>query len=398
VAGAIASYGGATVRRTLSIARVLSFARRDGTLAVGLAIAMLGVSLLLGSSWLESAACGALAVPLWWRRRWPMGVLVTVTGAIVVYVLSGDPSPFFRPPLLVALYTVAAHGTRRRTLAVAAGTPLAAMALVAISSPDGGSFGGQSLEIFSQLGFALAVGEAVRSQKAFVAATRERAERAERDRELEARRRVDEERVRIAREVHDVIAHSVATISTQASVGVHVGRQEPERAVEALESIKRISVQALHDLRHALGALRDAADDGPIAPTPQLADLTELVQGARDAGLSVTLRMAGPAATLPSALQTTTYRIVQEGLTNVMRHAGGAHATVLISVDGDGMVIDVSDDGQGQPTAASRLGSRTGLVGLRERASAMGGDLHAGRRPDGGFRVHVTLPLEREPA
>ena len=204
--------------------------------------------------------------------------------------------------------------------------------------------------------------------------------------------------MRIAREVHDVIAHSIATISTQASVGVHVGRQEPERAVEVLESIKRISVQALHDLRHALGALREAAEDGPTAPTPQLNDVTELVQQARDSGLSVTLRMAGPSTSLPSALQTTSYRIVQEGLTNVMRHADGAHATVLISVNDTDMVIDVSDNGKGHPTAASRLGSGMGLVGLRERASAMGGDLHAGRDEDGGFRVHVTLPLEREPA
>ena len=386
------------MRGTLSIASIVSFARRDGTLAVSTGIVMFGVSALLGFSWQESAACGALAVPLGWRRRWPMAVLVAVTCAIVIYLQLEDPSPFFRPPLLVALYTVAAHGWRRRTLAIAASTPLAAMALVAIHSPEAGSFGGQSLEVFSQLGFALAVGEAVRSQKAFVAATRERAERAARDRELEARRRVNEERVRIAREVHDVIAHSIATISTQASVGVHVGHQEPERAVEVLESIKRISVQALHDLRHALGALREAAADGPTAPTPQLKDISELVQRARDSGLSVTLRMVGPSASLPSALQTTSYRIVQEGLTNVMRHAHGAHATVLISVAGDDMVIDVSDNGMGHPTATSRLGSRTGLVGLRERASAMGGELRAGRQEGGGFRVHVTLPLEREPA
>lgn len=327
-----------------------------------------------------------------------MGVLVAVTCAVVVYLTLNDPSPLFRPPLLIALYTVAAHGWRRRTLAVAASIPVVSVALVAMYSPDDGNVAGHSFEVFSQFGFALALGEAVRSQQAFVAVMRERAERAERDRELEARRRVDEERVRIAREVHDVIAHSIATISTQSSVGVHIGRQEPERAVDVLESIKRISVQALHDLRHALGALREAADDGPTAPTPQLKDVTELVQQARDSGLSVTLRMVGPVTTLPTALQSTGYRIVQEGLTNVLRHANGAHATVLISVDGEDVVIDVSDNGQGHPTATSRLGSGMGLVGLQERATAMGGDLQAGRDEDGGFRVHVTLPLEREPA
>ena len=364
---------------------------------MSLGLVLFGISLLLGTEWLPSAACGALAVPLWWRRRWPMGVLVGVTCATVASLAFNDPSPLWRPPLLVALYTVAAHGWRRRTLAVAASIPVASVALIALYSPDEGTYVGQVLEVLSQLGFALAVGEAVRSQKSFIAAKRERAERVEHDRELEARRRVDEERMRIAREVHDVIAHSIATINTQASVGVHVGRQEPERAVEVLESIKRISVQALHDLRYALGALREAADDGPT-PTPQLKDVTELVQQARDSGLSVTLRLVGHSGTLPSALQTTSYHIVQEGLTNVMRHANGADATVLISVDEKDMVIDVSDNGKGDPTATSHLGSRMGLVGLQERVSAMGGDLHAGRDEGGGFRVHVTLPLEREPA
>lgn len=386
------------VRRSPSIGLIVSFARRDGTLAVSLGLMLFGISLLLGTEWLQSAACGALAVPLWWRRRWPMGVLVAVTCAIAAYLTLNDPSPLFRPPLLVALYAVAAHGWRRRTLAVAASIPVASVALVTLYSPEEGTYLGQVLEVLSQLGFALAVGEAVRSQRSFIAAKRERAERAEHDRELEARRRVDEERVRIAREVHDVIAHSIATISTQASVGVHVGRQEPERAVEVLESIKRISVQALHDLRHALGALREAGDDGPTAPTAQLKDVTELVQQARDSGLSVTLRMVGRSSTLPSALQTTSYRIVQEGLTNVMRHANGADARVLIAVDGEDMVIDVSDNGKGHPTATSGLGSEMGLVGLQERVSAMGGDLHAGRDEGGGFRVHVTLPLERDPA
>ena len=375
---------------------IQSFARRDEILAVSLGLVLFGISLPLGTSWPQSAACGALAVPLCWRRRWPMGVLVAVTCAIVASLTFNDHSPLWRAPLLVALYTVAAHGWRRRTLAVAASIPAASVGLIALYSPEEGTYLGQVLEVLSQLGFALAVGEAVRSQRLSIVAKRERAERAEHDRELEARRRVDEERMRIAREVHDVIAHSIATISTQASVGVHVGRQEPERAVEVLESIKRISVQALHDLRHALGALREAADDGPTGPTPQLNDVTELVQQARDSGLSVTLRMVGPLTALPSALQTTSYRIVQEGLTNVMRHANGAHATVLISVDGKDMVIDVSDNGKGRPTAASRLGSQMGLVGLQERASAMGGDLHAGRDEDGGFRVHVTLPLERD--
>jgi signal transduction histidine kinase len=212
------------------------------------------------------------------------------------------------------------------------------------------------------------------------------------------RRRVDEERVRIARDVHDLVAHSIATISTQASVGVHIGREEPIRAVEVLESIKRVSGQALHDLRDALGVLREPSEGVPMAPTPSLHDVPELVQRARDSGLAVTLRMEGAASELPTKLQLASYRIIQERLTNVMRHASGARATVRIAVGGDDVRLEVSDDGTGTPTTLSGSGSGSGLEGMRERATAMGGVLEARRQADGGFRVRAVLPLERASA
>ncbi len=380
-------------------ALVLSVARRDATLAVVLAALMAVGSALQDFSWAHAIGGAALAVPLAWRRRWPMGVLAVVVGGAFVYLALGEPNatPIFLAPELVAAYTVAAHGWRRRTLAVAAGLALNSVVIVSLFSPDNGTDLAQILEEASQLGFALAIGEAVRSQRAFIAAMRERAERAERDGELEALRRVDEERVRIARDVHDVVAHSIATISTQASVGVHVGREEPERAVEVLESIKRVSTQALQDLRYALGVLRDESDNGPTDPTPSLQDVAGLVQQARDSGLSVALRMEGSPTVLPLALQAACFRVVQEGLTNVLRHASGAQASVLIAVGGNEVVVDVTDDGTGRPTSSSGLGSGTGLVGLRERATAMGGELHADPGRDGGFRVRAVLPLSRDP-
>lgn len=227
---------------------------------------------------------------------------------------------------------------------------------------------------------------------------RERAERAEREHELEARRRVDEERMRIARDVHDVVAHSLATVSTQASVGVHVGREEPELAVEALHAIKEVSTGALDDLRYALGALRDDSTDAPTGPTPSMRDLPELVGKARSSGLSVVLRMEGSLAALPVALQVAVYRIVQEGLTNVMRHASGAQATVRIAVANQQVQVDVINDGAGKPTASSGAGTQSGLIGMRERASAVGGAFEAGPATGGGFGVRAVLPLDERPA
>ena len=375
-----------------------ALARRDATFAV-LIGAVVGVACLVeGFTYLEAAGAAALSVPLAWRRRAPLAVLAVVTCGAVVYLALARPSEAFQPPMLIALYTVAAHGTRRRTLAIAAALVPGVLLAVMLFSPFEGGMLQQFVQGLTQFGLALAIGEAVRTQRALIGAMRERAERAEREREQEARRRVDEERVRIARDVHDVVAHSIATISTQASVGVHVGREEPERAVEVLESIKRVSAQALHDLRHALGVLRDAGDEpaGPSGPTPSLDDLPELVRQARDSGLSVVLQMEGSPAGLPTALQVAIYRIVQEGLTNVLRHAGGARSTVRIAVGGDDVEVTVSDDGTGSPTAAAGAGAGSGLEGMQQRASAMGGAFEAGERPGGGFRVRAVLPLDRE--
>jgi signal transduction histidine kinase len=370
----------------------------DEPLAIALGAGVTVAGVVQGLGVLGVLGAVLLHVPLARRSRWPLGVLAAVAAASVVYLAFVASTPAFIPAVLVALYTVAANGTRRRTLLVTVGLVPAVCVVALAFAPADGNFGRQILELASQCGIGLAVGEAVRSHRALLGAMRERAERAEHDREREASRRVAEERVRIARDVHDVVAHSIATISTQASVGVHIGMAEPAKAVELLASIKEVSNVAMHDLRHALGVLRRPHDGGPTSPTPSLHDVGELVRQARSAGLPVVLRVEGSPAALPSAVQVAVYRIVQEGLTNVMRHAGGARARVTIAVAGGEVEVEVINDDAGAPTALSTSGTGAGLTGMRERAGALGGALQAGRAPGGGWRVHTTLPLDRTTA
>jgi signal transduction histidine kinase len=382
--------------RASTCARTL--VRRDETLAVALAVVLVVATRTQGYSATAGIGAAVLCLPLARRTRWPLGVLAVVAGASAVYLAVTTSSRAFVAPMLVAVYTVAAHGSRRRTLMVAAALPFYAAAMVVLFSPAEGSDPRQFLELVSQLGFGLAVGEAVRSQRALFGAMRERAERAERDREVETSRRIDEERMRIARDVHDVVAHSIATIATQAAVGAHLGAKEPEKAVALLTSIKEVSTAALHDLRHTVGILRDPDGGEPTGPAPSMRDVPDLVRQARSSGLSVVLRMEGSPAALPTPVQIAIYRVVQESLTNVMRHAGGAQATVRIAVAGDEVRVDVTDDGRGTPTAMSTPGSGAGLGGMRERVSSLGGELEAGREPDGGWRVHTILPLDPDPS
>lgn len=377
------------------IRSALDYARRDEVVAAALAVLVGAASLLMEFTWLETLASAALCLPLAWRSRWPLRVLGILACGVLVNLALVRVSETYAPPVVFALYSVAVLGTRRRTLAVAAGMIAAAIAVGVLFSPGDDGTLQEIVQEVTRLGFALAVGEAVRGRRQFVGALRERAERAEREQELEARRQVDEERVRIARDVHDVVAHSIATISTQASVGLHIGREEPERAVEALAGIKEISARALYDLRSTLGVLREESG-APTGPAPSMQLVPELVEQARGTGLAIDLRMEGSPAGLPAALGAGIYRIVQEGLTNVMRHAEGADAIVHIAVGAEEVEVEVSDDGTGASTDAGAAGGQSGLIGMRERATALGGVFEAGRRADGGFSVRAVIPLDRE--
>lgn len=373
-------------------------AHRDPALAIALAVVVLLATSSQGYTTVDAAGLAALCLPLSVRTQWPLAVLGTVALGSVIYLALARSTPAFILPTVVALYTVGVRGSRRRALLVAASLLPGVVFVVLVFRPEDGVALPQILEELSQTGFALAVGEAIRSRREYAQAVLDREQREAHARELEAHRWIDEERVRIARDVHDVVAHSIATISTQASVGVHVASRDPERALEALRAIKLVSNRALHDLRHALGALRDPADDGSMPPTPSMQGVAELIEQARATGLPVELRMQGAHTEMPAALQVAIYRIIQEGLTNVMRHAGGARATVEVAVAAGEVAVEIGNDGSGAPTPDSEVGTRSGLAGMSERASALGGSLEAVAQPGGGFRVRAVMPVALEAA
>ncbi|HEX8005397.1 MAG TPA: sensor histidine kinase, partial [Trebonia sp.] len=220
-------------------------------------------------------------------------------------------------------------------------------------------------------------------------AWRQRAAADARGREEAVRRRASEERLAIARELHDVVAHSISVINVQANTALHLMDRQPDRAREALTAIREVSGQALSELGSVLGALRETG--APLAPTPGIARLDELAARARSAGFAVSLMSEGEVRTLPAGVEAAAYRIVQEALTNAVRHSGGSAAAVRLRYGADSVEIEVDDDGRGSgPT--TRAGSGNGLAGMTERAWALGGTLDAGPQPSGGFRVLARLP------
>ncbi len=342
---------------------------------------------------LAAVASGALAV----RRRFPRSVLAVTGVCTVLELLLETEAP--RAPVacsvVIALCTLAARTDRSTTWRVGALTVvvLTAAAMLFGARPW---YAQENLGIFAWTGMAAAAGDAVRSRRAFVAAIRERAERAERTREEEARRRVAEERMRIARELHDVVAHHIALVNVQAGVASHVMDSRPDQAKQALAHVREASRSALDELRATVGLLRQSDDPrAPTEPAPGLAVLDHLIDGFVRAGLPVDLDVPRPADALPAAIDLTAYRIVQEALTNVHKHAGqGARATVRITRTADALTVTVLDDGTGPDGPDSpEPGGGHGLIGMRERVEALRGTVETGPRPTGGFRVHIRLPL-----
>jgi signal transduction histidine kinase len=235
-------------------------------------------------------------------------------------------------------------------------------------------------------------GIAVANRRAFVASIQARADD-------EARRRIDEERLRIARELHDVVAHTMATINVQAGAAAHVAAERPDAAVDALQAIKLASKQGLRELRAILNVLRQADEPDSTMPAPGLAQLDALIDGARRAGLTTILTVTGTRRPLPAAADLAAYRIIQESLTNAIRHAGPATATVSLSYAGAELLISVTDTGRGpHADVAAGEGGGHGLLGMRERAASVGGTVEAGPGAAGGFRVLAQLPLGGQPA
>jgi signal transduction histidine kinase len=292
----------------------------------------------------------------------------------------------------IAAYTLTAHGDRPHSLRIAiVGLVVLTIAwIVTADTSDPARLGWLMFRIGTAV-MATILGESVRMRRVLAAQAVERAERAERTREQEARRRVDAERMRIAREVHDTVAHAIAIINVQAGVTAHVLDKRPEQARETLMTIERTSARALRELRATLGVLTDGSDDSR-APAPGVAQVSELVRMAREAGLSVSVELPANDTELPSALDSAAYRILQESLTNVIRHAGsGVTVRAAVECDGDELVVGISDDGRGSGSFAQ--GSGRGIVGMRERCELLGGSLSAGPRAGGGFDVLARIPV-----
>jgi signal transduction histidine kinase len=329
----------------------------------------------------------AATLPVAVRRIWPIPVLAVVTTAVAALTALGRGELDLDIMLGMAIYTVAV--TSRRPVAVAALIGTEAMLIGGLIAASAGAHGpadtAHSLLAAGALWF---VGDSVRERRRYLAACRER--EAER-----GRLAVREERVRIARELHDVVAHTLSVVTFQAGVGRKIAATRPAEALLALRAVEVTGRSALEELRRILGLLRDDDGEAPsLVPAPGVGDLEDLARTVRAAGIPVTLAVAGEVAELPPAASLTVYRIVQEALTNVVKHAPGAQATVRVQVGRDGVLITVDNDrGSGGPAGSPPEGARHGLVGMQERAAAFGGTLDAGPVAGGGFQVTAFLPL-----
>ena len=325
------------------------------------------------------------AVALLWRRRVPALALAVVMASNVVYFGLGYPYGPAWLALIVAIWTAVTGGARRAAWITAFAGLAAYFTLAALL---GRAEPATPLSIAAHLGWLLLV--LVVAEVALAA--RQRRQAAERTRAEEARRRAGEERMRIARELHDVLAHNISLINVQAGVALHLMDEQPGQSRSALVAIKQASNDALGELRSVLDVLRQGDEAPPRAPASGLAHLDSLVAGAEATGLQVTARVEGTPRPLPAGTDLAAYRIIQESLTNVTRHAGPASATVLVRYGDGDLTVQVDDDGRGPPADGSPRGN--GIRGMRERVAALGGELHTGPRPGGGFRVQAHLPLD----
>jgi signal transduction histidine kinase len=330
------------------------------------------------------------ALALIWRRRYPVPVLCVSLAAVLAYSLLGYVNGAALLSPAVALYSVTSSVSVRRAVTWASVTLAALLAGTAIRNPLG-TFGGGFDLIPAMVAAALFGGIAVANRRAFVDSLQARADDA-------AQRRIDEERLRIARELHDVVAHTMATINVQAGAAIHVAAERPEAATEALQAIRGASKDGLRELRAILNVLRQADEPDTTMPAPGLAQVDALIASASRAGLRTALSVTGTQRPVPPAIDLAAYRIVQESLTNAIRHAGPATATVSLGYSAGMLVIEVTDTGLGAPPDVAPSGGGHGLTGMRERAASVGGTLEAGLAPGGGFRVSARLPLAGEAA
>ncbi|HET6392645.1 MAG TPA: sensor histidine kinase [Blastococcus sp.] len=363
----------------------------DPAIAAGVAaVAVVDLS-AMGSTpppW-QYATALTMATALAWRRRAPVVVLLIVLGGVLVHDLNQVPLNNFYAPLTIypAFYAVGAH----RALPVSAAAAGGGLVLLALSSVLEGLPVGDFLFVGLVCLGSWGAGAAIRRRIATAVEAHSRARLAEERQQLTAAAAVAEERARIARELHDVVAHSVSVMVMQAGALRRMLPTDQPKAVGVAETVERTGREALVELRRMLGLLRDDSDRVPLAPQPGLARIPELVESTEAAGVPVTLAMDEPPAALSPGVDLCAFRIVQESLTNVIKHAGPASVRVAVHFPPGSVAVEVVDDGRGGTPAPD---GGHGLLGMRERVAVFGGRLSLGPEPDGGFAVRATLPVE----
>lgn len=394
--------------------RLYDFLRRHPTgVDTFWAVFLFGISLLSGtaSSAVRGTDSKALIVPIAFllclvialRRRMPEKMLLLAAGLGVAQLVLNVQTMAADFAMLVIVYTVAATGARWSSrLALAMG--LCAAPLAQTRWPqDGTALGNAAKAIFLTVPFALAwvLGDSIRTRRAYFAQLEERAARLEKEREAQAKVAVAAERARIARELHDVVAHNVSVMVVQADGAAYVLDTAPDQAKKALETISSTGRQALAEMRRLLGVLRtgEHKEVGEYVPQPDVEQIDELIEQCRTSGLPVDFKVEGTPRPLPSGVELTAYRIVQEALTNTRKHGGpNTGASVRLVYFDDGLGLLVEDDGKGAPHELYEEGGADGqghgLIGMRERVGMVGGTLDAGPRPGGGFRISALLPLK----
>lgn len=324
----------------------------------------------------------ASAIALTWRRSRPVWVLAAVYALEAAYFALENPfGPIFIS-LVVALFNAIAYGSR--VLAWTTGYVGAVVLYVAMTLRDDWGFSwGSAGAVFAWISLVMGVGELAKAR-------RDRAEQAQEARAEQDRRQASEERLKVAREVHDVLAHHVSLINVQSGVALHLIDSQPEQVKEALTAIKQSSKEVLVELRNILGVLRDVDGAAPRHPVASLDQLDRLVERMDTAGLPVTVEVEGEKRPVPKGVDSAALRILQESLTNTYRHAGPTTATVTLTYRPDELSVRVEDEGRG--SSDSSVGTGSGLTGMRQRVEALSGTFTAGPKPGGGFRVTATFP------
>lgn len=347
-----------------------------------------------GPRWANAVLVFFVSVPLLWRRHRPnlvMGIIAAVIiGALVIFYLDADQpplAPFLS--LLIAFFSTALYGDDRRTPLVLV-ISLCALVSEEVLAISRGRYWGDVVPALIFYGVAIVIGRSLRAHHRHAIAAEKRALEVEARRDADARQAVEDERSRIARELHDVIAHNLSVIVVQAAAERRTLDDHQTSTRETLETIEETARGALVELRRLLGIVRKGSADMELRPQPGFEDVGELVHQVREAGVRVDMRVEGGPLNLPASLGLTVYRIIQEALTNVIKHAPEASTEVVVRCYSDAIEVDVSDGGNG---AAPVEGTGHGLIGMRERVAMFGGSLQAGPRPGGGFHVEARLPL-----